>query len=100
LIRIDSFRYTHAGKVWNFLRYDRSNRVVLEGDSNINKTEHQPISPPPAFGPVPLFKWPETKTDQPEESMLFNVNQNKIFRFVLNFLLLKGTIGSSRRKCN
>jgi hypothetical protein len=70
----DCFRYTHAAKVWKFLRYDRSNRVVVEGDSNINKTEPPVTSPPPAFGPVPLFKWPDTKIDLPEESMLFSTN--------------------------
>ncbi len=68
------FRYTHAKKVWEFLRYDRSNRLVLENEGGINKTEQQPPSPLPAYGPVPLFKWPDTKHDSPEESMLFNAN--------------------------
>ncbi len=67
-------RYTHAGKVWNFLRYDRSNRIVAESDSGTNKTEQHPTSPSPAFGPVPLYKWPEIKIDSPEESTVFNAN--------------------------
>ncbi|CAF5148698.1 unnamed protein product, partial [Rotaria sp. Silwood1] len=45
--------YTNATKVWEFLRYDRSNRIVSEGDSGVNKTEQQPSSPLPVFGPVP-----------------------------------------------
>ncbi|CAF1130028.1 unnamed protein product [Rotaria sp. Silwood1] len=65
-------KYTHATKVWEFLRYDRSNRIVSEGDSGVNKTEQQPSSPLPVFGPVPLFKWPDTKSDSSEESSLLH----------------------------
>ena len=60
--------------MWEFLRYDRSNKVVFENESGANKTEH-PTSPSPAFGPVPLFKWPDAKNDSPEESLVFNVKQ-------------------------
>jgi hypothetical protein len=66
-------RYTHAKKVWEFLRYDRSNRLVVENDTGINKPEQRSPSPLPAFGPVPLFKWPDIKIDSPEESLVFNV---------------------------
>ena len=69
------FRYTHAKKVWEFLRHDRSNKLVSEADGGVNKLE-QPTSPVPTFGPVPLFKWPDIKGDSPEESMLFNPNVN------------------------
>ncbi|CAF1182417.1 unnamed protein product [Rotaria sordida] len=65
-------KYTHATKVWDFLRNDRSNRLVTENDSGINKTEQQPSSPLPVFGPVPLFKWPDTKSDSSDESLLLN----------------------------
>ena len=68
------FRYTHAGKVWEFLRYDRSNKLVIENESGANKTEQRSTSPSPVFGPVPLFKWPETKIDVPEESTSSNAN--------------------------
>lgn len=73
------FRYTHAKKVWDFLRYDRSNKLVSENDNGINKADQQPTSPLPTFGPVPLFKWPDIKIDSPEESMLFNQNVIKNF---------------------
>ncbi|CAF4088818.1 unnamed protein product [Rotaria sp. Silwood2] len=65
-------KYTHATKVWEFLRYDRSNRLVTESESGVNKTEQQPSSPLPVFGPVPLFKWTDTKADSSEESLLLN----------------------------
>jgi hypothetical protein len=41
-------------------------------ESGVNKTEHPPTSPSSTFGPVPLFKWPDTRTDLPDESMLFS----------------------------
>lgn len=66
-------RYTHAKKVWEFLRFDRSNKLVCENEGGANKIE-QPTSPVPTFGPVPLFKWPDVKGESPEESMLFNPN--------------------------
>ena len=68
------FRYTHAERVWEFLRYDNSNKLVVEGESEKHKLEQQPTSPLPTFGPVPLFKWPETKLELSEESMSNNVN--------------------------
>ncbi|CAM4739728.1 unnamed protein product [Rotaria magnacalcarata] len=61
-------KYTHATKVWEFLRYDRSNRLVIENEGGTNKTEQQSPSPLPTFGPVPLFKWPDRKGDSHEES--------------------------------
>lgn len=59
-------RYTHAGKVWDFLRNDRSNKLVTENETN--KTDHPPTSPLPTYGPVPLYKWPEPKTEITEEA--------------------------------
>ena len=67
-------RYTHAESVWDFLLHDRSNRLVFENDSVINKTEQHTTSSQSTFGPVPLFKWPDTKTDSSEESTLINVS--------------------------
>jgi len=69
----DFERYTHAKKVWEFLRYDRSNKVVSENDNAANKSE-PPASPTPTFGPVPLFKWPENKAESSDESTVHNVN--------------------------
>ncbi|CAF4403412.1 unnamed protein product, partial [Adineta steineri] len=48
-------KYTHSEKVWNFLRYNRSN----------NNQSYSTTS----FGPVPLYQWPETKNDLPEETI-------------------------------
>lgn len=65
-------RYTHAGKVWEFLRYDRSNKLVFENETN--KADQHPTSPAPNYGPVPLFKWPEAKAEVPEEPTPTNSN--------------------------
>lgn len=62
-------KYTHAGKVWNFLRYDRSNKIIVENEADKNKTDQPPSTPVPTFGPVPLFKWPDTKVDLPDDSI-------------------------------
>ncbi len=59
--------------MWEFLRFDRSNKLVCEGEGGANKSEPS-TSPLPTFGPVPLFKWPEIKIETPEESVLFNPN--------------------------
>lgn len=74
IVRLLSVRYSHAAKVWEFLRYDRSNRLVTESDNAANKSEQQSPTPVPTFGPVPLFKWPETKADSHDESTSINVN--------------------------
>jgi hypothetical protein len=58
----------------------------MENESGVNKTEQQPTSPLPAFGPVPLFKWPDIKTDLPEDSMLFNGNVKERFFFIHSIL--------------
>ncbi|UJR16262.1 hypothetical protein I4U23_003169 [Adineta vaga] len=55
-------KYTHTEKVWNFLRHDRSNRQVSENECYSRSS----------FGPIPLFKWREPKTDSPEESSVTN----------------------------
>lgn len=65
-------RYSHAEKIWNFLRYDRSNQFVFEHENLINKTES-------CFGPIPLYKWPDCKVPQSEETILVNLNVNKVF---------------------
>jgi hypothetical protein len=85
-------RYTHEGKVWNFLRYDRSNKVVLENEHGKNKTEQNLTA---SFGPVPLFKWPDPKVDLPEEGILPNISVNELFLFSyshLTFLFQKKRI--------
>ncbi|CAF1269415.1 unnamed protein product [Adineta ricciae] len=48
-------KYTHTEKVWNFLRYDRSNRQVSDNDCHSM----------PSFGPLPLFKWAEPSDEIP-----------------------------------
>ncbi|CAF0738248.1 unnamed protein product [Adineta steineri] len=48
-------KYTHSEKVWNFLRYNRSN----------NNQSYSTTS----FSPIPLYQWPETKNDLPEETI-------------------------------
>jgi len=48
----------------------------------MNKMEQHATSPLPNFGPVPLFKWPDTKNDVPEESTSSNANV-KIFCRIL-----------------
>lgn len=53
-------RYSHAEKIWNFLRNDRSNKLVSENEFHSTSS----------FGPIPLFKWP----DQSEEIKLLNEN--------------------------
>ncbi|CAF4411275.1 unnamed protein product, partial [Adineta steineri] len=68
-------KYTHAGKVWEFLRYDRSNKIVVDNENVANKTEQRSTSPLPAFGPVPLYKWPEAKVDVQEESASSHANE-------------------------
>ncbi|CAF3367996.1 unnamed protein product [Rotaria sp. Silwood1] len=60
-------KYTHAGKVWDFLRYDRSNQFVGVNDNVINKN----VS---SFGPIPLFKWPDSKVHLQEETISMNGN--------------------------
>ncbi|CAF2133241.1 unnamed protein product [Rotaria magnacalcarata] len=58
-------KYTHAEKIWNFLRYDRSNQYVSGNASEVNKNMS-------SFGPVPLFKWPDLKVHLPGERVLIN----------------------------
>ncbi len=48
-------RYTHAEKIWNFLRYDHSNKVVTENELHSTKS----------FGPISLFKCPDRKVASP-----------------------------------
>ncbi|UJR30270.1 hypothetical protein I4U23_017808 [Adineta vaga] len=66
-------KYTHAGKVWKFLRDDRSNKLVTENE--INKPDQNPTSPLPTYGPVPLFKWPEPKIEVTEEATSSHSNE-------------------------
>ncbi|CAF4085833.1 unnamed protein product [Rotaria sp. Silwood2] len=60
-------KYTHAEKVWDFLRYDRSNQYIAENENGINKNTS-------SFGPIPVFKWPDSKVYLHEETILMNVN--------------------------
>ena len=64
-----SFRYGHAEKIWNFLRYDRSNKFPSENPNSSS------------FGPIPLFQWTETKGDKSDEihSNVERVNLRHIF---------------------
>lgn len=81
-LNIKSFidRYAHTEKVWNFLRYDRSNQHVYNNENQLNKSS-------PNFGPLPLFKWTDSKADSIEETILINVNINEsCFSFVINHI--------------
>ena len=81
-LNIFIYRYTHAKKVWEFLRYDRSNKLPGEFDSEKHKNDQQPVSPTSGSGPIPLFKWPEQRTDLSEEFMSIHVC---LVDIVLNF---------------
>ena len=73
-------RYTHAEEIWNFLRYDRSNRLVSENENRMQNNESHSKS---SFGPIPLYKWPQSKVHQPQGQILTNrlVNEYLIFIF-------------------
>lgn len=55
-------RYTYAEQIWNFLRYDRSNKSASENES-------PSVS---SLGPVSLYKWPDPKVDSAEEKTVLN----------------------------
>ena len=55
-------RYTYAEKIWNFLRYDRSNKSASENE----------LSSMSSSGPLPLYKWSDLKVDSTEEKTVLN----------------------------
>jgi len=69
-------RYSHAEKIWNFLRNDRSNKLLSENELHSTSS----------CGPIPLFKWPDIKVDQSEEIKLLNGNVKNLFFLYIFFL--------------
>lgn len=80
------FRYSHGEKIWNFLRYDRSNKFL--GDNESLSTS--------LLSPIPLFKWSESKI-QSDEIPLSNRSVNDLkFLLILIFSFLSLPKGSNR----
>jgi hypothetical protein len=82
-------RYTHAEKIWNFLRYDRSNKHTSENELHSKSSS----------GPIPLFRWSDSKLNRPEETILLNGNVRKkkfFFEIYSSDFFFQGSIGSSR----
>lgn len=71
-------RYTHAEKIWNFLRYDRSNKFVTENELHSKSS----------FGPISLFKWPDPKVDLSEETKLLSGNVKEFLLHIYICLLI------------
>ncbi|CAF0997935.1 unnamed protein product [Didymodactylos carnosus] len=60
-------KYSHAEKVWKFLRNDRSNKLVDGEDRKSNEQS--------SFqGPIPLYRWPDSKIDTAEDGILATSN--------------------------
>lgn len=79
-------RYGHAEKVWHFLRYDRSNKLLSGTDPSAD------------CGPVPLFKEPEPKMEKAKEGETPKENVKTKNRLSLLIVFVLGYGKPTRRE--
>ena len=79
-------RYGHAEKVWSFLCYDQSNKLLSGND------------PSTGCGPVPLFKEPEPKVEKAKEGETPKENVKRKSRLSLLIVFALGYNEPTRRE--